>query len=151
MIIRKEHINLLNKVVWAFYSPDGRLEFQELFQEAALAYCKAKRTWEPTRGKFTTYLWTCVENHLLLFLEREGRHNYMRLNGTPHTFRDDIDYRADCALNPGLAKLADLVMRLPRMFTKSHKKIIQQAHREYGWDARQTEETLEMLRESLTV
>ena len=40
-----EHINLIRKIAWSFSTSTG-LEFEDLFQEAALAYCEALKTFK---------------------------------------------------------------------------------------------------------
>lgn len=83
MLIRKNHLNLLRKIAWSFYATTG-IDWQELFSEAALAYCKALKSYNPNRGRITTHLWNCVKSELINFIKEEKRYRspLQPLNGT---------------------------------------------------------------------
>jgi len=63
-----EHIGLIKKIAWSFSSSTG-LEFDDLFQEAALAYWEALETFDPKNGKITTHIWLKISNHLKDYLK----------------------------------------------------------------------------------
>jgi DNA-directed RNA polymerase sigma subunit (sigma70/sigma32) len=63
-----EHIGLIKKIAWSFSSSTG-LEFDDLFQEAALAYCEALETFDPKNGKITTHMWMKISSHLKDYLK----------------------------------------------------------------------------------
>ena len=65
-----EHSKLLRKIALSFSLSTG-LEFDDLYQEANLAYLEALRTHDATKGKITTYLWHCVHNRLKNYLKQE--------------------------------------------------------------------------------
>jgi|WetSurSiteA1Bulk_404760.scaffolds.fasta_scaffold32458_3 RNA polymerase sigma factor (sigma-70 family) len=65
-----EHINLLRKIAWSFHRSTG-IDFDDLFQEAYLAYNYAMKTYDPKRGKITTYLWWCIGSELKRYVKRE--------------------------------------------------------------------------------
>jgi hypothetical protein len=58
-----ENINLIRKVAWSFHHTTG-LDWDDLFQEAALAYCEALGTYDKKKGKLTTHMWHVMTNHL---------------------------------------------------------------------------------------
>jgi len=58
-----EHLNLLRKIAWTFHKSTG-LDWDELFQEASLSYLKALKTYDPEKGKITTYIWCHVMSDL---------------------------------------------------------------------------------------
>ena len=65
-----EHSKLLRKIALSFALSTG-LEFDDLYQEANLAYLEALRTHDATKGKITTYLWHCVHNRLKNYIKQE--------------------------------------------------------------------------------
>jgi len=78
MIIRKEHLNLLRKIAWSFYNTTG-LDWQELFSEAALAYCEGvqnlKTHYDSSKGQISIYLWNCVKSHLLNYIKKQHKYS----------------------------------------------------------------------------
>lgn len=67
-------INLIRKITWSFHITTG-IEWNELFQEAALAYCESKQTHKPERGKLSTHAYHCIRNHLIDFTKKQTRWN----------------------------------------------------------------------------
>ncbi len=67
-------IDLVRKIVWSFHSTT-QLDWDDLFQEASLAYLEALRTHDPKKGKITTYLWCVISNTLKNYIRREARVN----------------------------------------------------------------------------
>ena len=63
-----ENINLIRKIAWSFHNSTGE-EWDDLFQEAALAYLEALKTYNPKKGKITTYMWWCITSHLKNYLK----------------------------------------------------------------------------------
>jgi hypothetical protein len=71
---KMEDINLIRKVAWSFHETTG-LEWNELFQEAALAYLEAKGNYDPKRGKLSTYVWNCIVSRLRTYLKKEQEYH----------------------------------------------------------------------------
>ena len=69
-----ENINLIRKIAWSFHNTTG-YDWDDLFQEAALAYCIALKRYNPSRGKLTTYMWRTISNHLQLFITYQNKWN----------------------------------------------------------------------------
>ena len=67
-------INLIRKITWSFHTSTG-IEWNELFQEAALAYCKSLKTYQQKRGKLSTHAYNCIRNHLIDFTKKQTRWN----------------------------------------------------------------------------
>jgi RNA polymerase sigma factor (sigma-70 family) len=65
-----ENINLIKKIARNFSITTG-LEFDDLFQEAALAYCKALGTFKSKKMKTSTYMWWRISNHLKDYLKTQ--------------------------------------------------------------------------------
>ena len=58
-----ENINLIRKVAWSFHHTTG-LDWEDLFQEAALAYCEGFETYNKKKGSLATHMWHIMANHL---------------------------------------------------------------------------------------
>ena len=67
-----ENINLIRKIAWSVHNSTGE-EWDDLFQEAALAYCEALKTYDPKKGKITTYMWHCISSHLKNYLKLQNK------------------------------------------------------------------------------
>ncbi len=68
-----ENINLIRKIAWSFHKTTG-LDWDDLFQEASLAYCQAMKTYDPRRGAISTYMWWTITSHLKNYLRQELNH-----------------------------------------------------------------------------
>jgi len=73
MLIKKDSLNLIRKIAWSFYNTTG-IDWQELFSQASLAYCEAISSYNPKKGKITTYLWSCMKSELLNFIKEENKY-----------------------------------------------------------------------------
>ena len=65
-----DHLNLLRKIVWSFHQSTG-LDWDDLFQEAYLAYTYAMTTYDPSKGAISTFLWTHISNQLRTYYRKE--------------------------------------------------------------------------------
>jgi len=82
-----ENINLIRKIAWSFHNTTG-LDWDDLFSEAALAYCEGLKTYDEKKGKISTHMWHRITNHLNDYLKQE-----MRDNGHIDYVSDyDVDY-----------------------------------------------------------
>ena len=68
-------INLIRKVAWSFHKTTG-LDWEDLFQEASLAYCKALKQYDPDRGvQLSTFMFWAIRSHLLNYIAKEKKHH----------------------------------------------------------------------------
>jgi hypothetical protein len=65
-----ENINLLRKIAWSFHKTTG-MDWDDLFQEAAYAYCISMEDYKPEKGALSTHVWSCILNHLRNYLKEE--------------------------------------------------------------------------------
>ena len=56
-------LNIVRKVVWSYARSTG-MDFDELCSEAYLAYLEAAPSYDPARGKKSTFIWNVVRNHI---------------------------------------------------------------------------------------
>jgi len=68
-------LNIVRKVVWSYTRSAGLdfEDFDDLCSEAYLAYLEAAPSYDPARGKKSTFIWTVVRNHInsLLKVKKE--------------------------------------------------------------------------------
>lgn len=60
-------------MAWSFHNSTG-LEWDDLFQEAALAYFEALKMYDPARGQVTTFVWGWIEVRLKNYRNEELKH-----------------------------------------------------------------------------
>ena len=63
-------LNIVRKVVWSYARSSG-LDFDELCSEAYLAYLEAAPSYDPARGKKSTFIWNVVRNHINNLLKKK--------------------------------------------------------------------------------
>jgi DNA-directed RNA polymerase specialized sigma24 family protein len=71
---KPENTDLLRKLAWKYHKSTG-LDWNDLFQEAALGYLEAIRTYDPKRGAPSTHIWTCVTSRLSNYAKKERCHS----------------------------------------------------------------------------
>jgi DNA-directed RNA polymerase specialized sigma subunit len=78
MILVDTYIKIIRKKAWSFNRTTG-IDFEELFSEGCVAYCDAIRTYDKSKKtKKTTWIYTCVQNHLINFCKREQKHTFQK-------------------------------------------------------------------------
>ena len=63
-------INLIRKIAWSFHKSTG-LDWDDLFQEAALAYLEALQSYDKRKGKLSTHAWHCIVSRLKNYWKKE--------------------------------------------------------------------------------
>lgn len=67
-----ENLKLIQRIAWNFHNSTG-LEFDDLFQEASIAYLKAMKSYESNKGAISTHCWNLITNHLKNYLKEEKK------------------------------------------------------------------------------
>ncbi len=70
MKIKIDNINLIRKIVWSYHKSTG-MDWDDLFQEAVLAYLEMADNYDSSRGEFSTYIWHCISSKLKKVLQME--------------------------------------------------------------------------------
>jgi RNA polymerase sigma factor (sigma-70 family) len=137
-----ENLNLIRKIAWSFHHTTG-LEFDDLLQEATWAYLHALKTYDPKRGRITTYVWVHITSHLKNYLKQENKHN------DPIDFIEDIEiemldhsYVTPTpfweSLSQDAQEVAEMVITSPKPFITHGKpkarKRVKQVMINRGWD-----------------
>ena len=138
------NINLIRKIVWSFHRTTN-IEWDDLFQEAALAYLEAERTYNPKKGKITTHAWYCITNRLKNYIkeqeEYKGRKHGEELCSiedvvlTKHPAQIASDFWE--ALTEDAKDIANIVLSTPKKFvystTEQNKRRIWNVLTFRGW------------------
>jgi RNA polymerase sigma factor (sigma-70 family) len=68
-----ENIDLIRKIAWYFHKRTG-IDWDDLFQEAALIYLEKLEDYDPSKGKLSTYMWHVISSHLKNFIKRWNKY-----------------------------------------------------------------------------
>jgi len=112
-----ENINLIRQITWSFHRTTG-LEWDDLFQEAALGYLEALKSYDPEKGKLTTYAWYCITSRLKNYIKLELKYSdsiisieeaeIHKLPTLSHSLLDQISQEGQ--------KIADVILSCPEEF-----------------------------------
>lgn len=69
----KKYLNLVRQITWSFHRTT-RIDWEELFGEACLAYCEALQSYQPEKSRESTWIFTCIETRLINFCKMERQH-----------------------------------------------------------------------------
>ena len=136
-----ENENLLKKIASSFASTTN-VDYQDLFQEASLAYFEALRTHDPSRAVLSTHVWHCVSNRLK---------NYVKKENIDVVFVDDYEQSVTVTpfweqLSKDAMTVAEIVLDSPMEFLRLGKthapKKIKEILMEEGWDKKKIQRSL---------
>lgn len=133
-----ENLNLIRKIAWSFHNSTGE-EWDDLFQEAALAYCEALKTYDPTKGKITTYMWWCISSHLKNYLKLEEKQNGHTCSEEEIVEQQAISFKLSFDnLSKDAQQVADMVLSNPGRFLSddpqcAREKIAKAVFKENQW------------------
>ena len=145
------NIALIRKIAWSFHNSIGE-DWDDLFQEAALAYCEALKTYNPKKGKITTYMWWCITSHLKNYIKLEEKRNghicsQEEMPATP-TPASSFDYES---LSEDAQQVAKAVIRDSRKYLSdtpqgARRKIAQNIFQENSWSWNRVRTAIQDLR-----
>jgi len=64
-----QDINLIKKLAWSFHRTTN-VEWDDLFQEAALAYYEGLTRYDSSKGKISTFMYHHIKNHLINYVRK---------------------------------------------------------------------------------
>jgi RNA polymerase sigma factor (sigma-70 family) len=148
-----ENIGLIKTIAQSFHHTTG-LDFDDLFQEASLAYLHALRSYDPKRGKITTYMWVCMTSHLKNYLKEEYKHidpvtdSIEDIEPSEHPITVPVPFWE--SLSRDTQEIADMILKAPRPFIKANKTQVQRRVRQVmhqrGWDNRRIRRSIQELK-----
>lgn len=92
--IQIENVNLVRKIAWELKKKQRSTtheSFDDLFQEGYLGYLKAKETYNPVKGAFSTHAWYCISSAIKDYLKAMEHKNAL-LN----PMLTDLDFQIIC-------------------------------------------------------
>lgn len=127
-----EHINLLRKLARSFSCSTG-LEFDDLFQEAALAYLEGMSKYDINKGKVSTFMWMFVATRLKEYLKEQEEFKCKRQQvrshqealemGRQYFSMEEIDVDEPVSftnffdsLSPDAQQIATVILDKPELF-----------------------------------
>lgn len=61
----EDNLDLIRKIAWSYHKTNRGFSFDDLFNEACVAYLEAEQSYTPGKGtKKSTYAWVVIQNHL---------------------------------------------------------------------------------------
>jgi RNA polymerase sigma factor (sigma-70 family) len=112
--LKMENELLIRKIAWSFSTSTG-LEFDDLFQEASLAYLEALKTYDPDKGRITTHLWHCVHNQLKNYLKLQNKEKVLSIEDVEiGKTVNNIPFWEE--LNSEAQEIAEVVLDSPKDF-----------------------------------
>jgi len=115
------NINLIRKIAWSFHKTTGE-DWEDLFQEAALGYLEAMHSYDPKRGKISTYMWWCVTSRLKTYLRKEATLTNHLCSIEDHPVDIPVvDNPLFESLTDDAQQIARTVLRCPKKFVASKR------------------------------
>ena len=143
-----ENINLLRKLAWSFHKTTG-LDWDDLFQEAALAYFEGLQTYDPDRGAISTHIWLIVTSRLRDYLRQEQKYEagICPLEGLDMAYIEDTSFFQ--SLTKDAEEIANLVLASSNKFIgfpyeRAMERIYHIMERR-GWSLERTQRGIEDL------
>jgi hypothetical protein len=145
-----ENVDLIRKIAWMFHDTTG-IEFEELFSEAALAYCEGlengRHPYDPEKGNITTYMWHRITNHLRDYLKKQPSYKFsynhegipLRCVDVKYMDRPISNVPFWEALNNEAQEIANIVLSSPKTYLRCSGKIeaikkVERVLKDQGWD-----------------
>lgn len=110
-----DNINLIRKIAWSFHETTG-IEWEDLFQEAALAYLEGLRTYDSNQGAISTYMWKTIGSRLVNFVKKESafKKSHLPMDALPHIPCEDSDFLF--SLTNDATEIANIVLMTAKRF-----------------------------------
>ena len=146
--------NLIKKIVGIFHR-NSNLKYDELLQEARLSYLKAMQSYDPEKGRLSSYIWYHVYRDLQNFYNKEK--NYAKVIKLIKDYSEvDIIENSEFffeSLTKEANEIAKFVLSVPENFVKSKtvaKRKILQFMRKKHWNEKKVNYTMENLKVSFS-
>jgi len=110
--------NLIKKIAGSFSRTTG-MEFDDLFQEAYIAYSKAMNTHNPNRGKLSTHVWHCIHTHLKNYINENEKQTGFCVSMESKNVNDTDDTQQTPfweKLNQEAIEITNIIFTAPKQF-----------------------------------
>lgn len=123
--IQIENVNLIRKIAWELKKKQRgttKESFDDLFQEGYIGYLKAKETYNPVKGAFSTHAWYCISSAIKDYL-KSMEHKNALLN----PMLTELDFQIICdteeistdffeGLPQESLEIAEVILSAPKSF-----------------------------------
>jgi DNA-directed RNA polymerase specialized sigma subunit len=148
----EENVNLVRNIAWSYAKTNG-LEFDDLFQEACIAYLEAERVYDKAKGKISTFMYhvicrrlnSLLQNRTLNEIAVEGMEDYLEaVEGTPETqlLAKEHEQELLAMLSPEALAICNIILKEDNIFLpvdtpkKCRGKLYHELRkREWSWSA----------------
>ena len=156
----EKHINLIKKIAWSFHSFHHfvGVEYDDLLQEAAVAYFESLETYDKDKGQLTTYAWHCITNRLTNYVKEQEKYKAYLQEEELCSVEDIklVRHPAQIAsefwesLTEEAKVIANMIISMPKRFTHltPHEATMRTTRimEQRGWDERKIEAAINCLK-----
>lgn len=138
----EEHLDLIRSLVWKLHEVSG-IDWDELFAEASLVYFIKLKRYEKKKavGKKSTWLFTCIRNRLLNFIQEEMDNSFLRLEGLESELPtiDQVPFfEFFDSLSEDSKIIVDMILKEPHIYLSLPSKmarglVVKNLIEEMGW------------------
>lgn len=108
-----DNIDLIRKIAWSFHNTTG-LDWDDLFQEAAYAYCVGMQTYDAEKSKISTHMWHCITNHLRNYIREQQGPEFIPLEALERTTAPSSNFLD--TLSKDAYYIAQMVLRASKKY-----------------------------------
>jgi len=161
-----KNLNLIRKLAWNF-AKKTNVPFDDLFQEASIAYLEALKNFNPEeKVKETTYAWKCIKNHLIDYCKNEYKFQstFELMDNWPREKHPRIEL--ELALEEKIdnwddkaKEVVEMVITNPKKYlgsspkfkhiTGTPKERVKEDLRKKGWKHKEIQETVNFLNKAV--
>lgn len=145
--------NLVRKLAWRFFNQAPEtVEFEDLLQEAYLAYLEAKKRYSKEKqAKFTTWAWNYITGYLKNYLNTERKEGHVELEDRQAIYTPTFLFETLSELSKEAQQVCYIVLRSPNLYGRlgrweSKKRLVRLLRRQ-GWTHRKIQNSFRELKE----
>jgi len=87
----EEYLGLMRQATWSFVRTTG-LPYEDLLSSAYMAFANCTKTYEKSKGAFSTYFWKTCRTHLIDYAQKTQRWNNQIEIRLDETLHDDGEF-----------------------------------------------------------
>ena len=128
-----ENINLLRRIAWDYHCASG-FEWEELFQEACIAYLESLPSYDTSRACLSTFIWCAVSSHLKNFLQKETKYRgLVNIDEAPERYVEAYSFHINTRIQEVVDVMGELPLSLSPEKKKQDRSLITKALLSRGW------------------
>ena len=133
-----EILLLIRKIVWKYYHPNSRYDFNDLVNEGYIAYKNAIKSYDPKKGAFSTWVFYNVRSAVLDFIKSFRNFNSIDDFSFPSYETNDFNVNDFLSsLSEESKKICQFIFKNDEIFNddkpRKNRGILYKKLREQGW------------------